>query len=93
MVTSGLRPSTRDALVVVLPPSSVMMSFSPTASATPIAPMTPATGPDSTVYMGNLRAKSNETIPPSDVIAMHLRESWVMVPCSLLRYLSRIGRT
>ena len=80
-----MSPSTSEAFVVVLPPSRVIMSFSPIASATPRAPMTPATGPDSTVYIGYFRAKSKETIPPSEVIAMHFRGSSVRESWSLLR--------
>ncbi len=88
-----MRPSTSEALVVVLPPSRAMMSLTPMAPATPIAPITPATGPDSTVYMGNLLANSKEIIPPSEVIAMQAWGSSVRAPWSLPRYLSRMGRT
>ena len=65
-VTSG-RPSLTRQMSALVPPTSTEMKLGcPASLDTRVAPMTPATGPDRTVWIACLAARSALVTPPFD---------------------------
>ncbi len=64
----GVPFSTSEVLAVVPPMSSEMTFGSPIISPMKAAPMTPATGPDSTRLIGAALPASKVALPPLDCI-------------------------
>jgi hypothetical protein len=66
VVTSASPPRTRHTSALVPPTSTEMRSSNPAASPTRRAPITPAAGPDSAVWMAWVRTTSAPMTPPLD---------------------------
>ena len=77
VVMRGVPFCTSEVFAVVPPMSSAITLGSPMSWPMKAAPMTPATGPDSTRWIGAVSAAAKVALPPLDCITW---STWAFIP-------------